>query len=75
MLSKQQKARNQQRAMWGEKTIQHFSKLCKGENDPETALCDLLADLMHWAKEQDIDFELAVHRAREHFAAEVRGED
>lgn len=45
--------------------------------DPETVLCDLLADLMHWCDTQTIpnqlraiDFQSALGRALRHHAAE-----
>jgi hypothetical protein len=46
--------------------------------DPETVLCDLLADLMHWCdlrKSFDqfvvpVDFERALERARRHYGVE-----
>lgn len=42
------------------------------ENDVQTGLVDLLADLMHYAsEEQGLDFEAALDTARMHFQAEV----
>lgn len=43
-------------------------------SDPETVLCDLLADLMHWCDDQGggkmveaVNFESALERARRHY--------
>jgi hypothetical protein len=48
--------------------------------DPETVLCDLLADLMHWCDVQKaydglvepVDFESTLKRARVHYGQERR---
>jgi len=39
-------------------------------DDGETQLCDILADLMHYAKEQAIDFYRAYAMAQTHFNEE-----
>jgi hypothetical protein len=38
--------------------------------DLEDSLCDLLADLMHWADKCQYDFTAAFYRARDHYLAE-----
>jgi hypothetical protein len=38
--------------------------------DLEDSLCDLLADLMHWADQCKFDFTAALDRASEHYAVE-----
>lgn len=43
-------------------------------SDKEDALCDLLADLMHWADEQGFDFEYELERAHGHYAEEIAGQ-
>jgi hypothetical protein len=40
-------------------------------NDCETALGDLLTDLMHWSDRHDVDFDLALSRAHGHHEAET----
>jgi hypothetical protein len=50
-----------------------------GTNEPKyNATCelglslgDLLADLMHWSEARNFDFEAALLRARDHYAAEL----
>lgn len=42
--------------------------------DDEDVLCDLLADLMHWADRNDYDFDAALTRGRDHYEAETTGE-
>jgi hypothetical protein len=39
--------------------------------DRETALGDLLADLMHWSDRHNFDFDLALSRAQGHYEAET----
>ena len=41
------------------------------EDDPETVLADLLADLMHNADTEGSDFDAVLDRARSHYAEEV----
>jgi hypothetical protein len=46
------------------------------EDDPETGLCDVLADLMHWARINGYDFDNALRKARYHHDAEAaQGDD
>lgn len=40
-------------------------------DDDETALIDLLADLLHWSASMGQDFDRALHSARMHFGAEA----
>jgi hypothetical protein len=39
--------------------------------DCESALGDLLADLMHWSDRNNFDFDLALSRAQGHYEAET----
>jgi hypothetical protein len=41
----------------------------------ESNLIDFLADAIHWCHRFDQDFERCLRLAREHFAAEVNGEE
>ena len=61
---------NSDRAAWAEKALLTFC--CQTGTDYEDALGDLLCDLMHWADENEIDFNSALDGAREHHAFEVR---
>lgn len=40
-------------------------------SEPEHALTDLLADLMHWCNANGQDFQTALDRAREHHNEEI----
>lgn len=72
--------------MWGASAMVSFARNA-GQGidlriDPETVLCDLLADLMHWCDLQKsvdhymepVDFESALGRARRHYGAERANE-
>ncbi|MBC7816369.1 MAG: hypothetical protein IAG10_05700 [Planctomycetaceae bacterium] len=63
---------NDQRSAWAEAAIAAF-RLATG-TDEEDALCDLLADLMHWSDRNNYDFEAAFTRGRDHYEAETMGE-
>ncbi len=41
------------------------------DQDREANLTDLLADAMHWSKQEGIDFERCLERARAHYRTEV----
>ena len=77
---------NTERAMRGSSAMVGFVRAA-GQNvdlriDPETVLCDLLADLMHWCDLQKtvdpfmepVDFESALGRARRHYGGEHANE-
>jgi hypothetical protein len=78
--------RNADRALWGALAAVTFASVTGQieyvETDPETVLGDLLADLMHWCdaqksnvlREQSIDFESALARARNHYREECADE-
>ena len=42
--------------------------------DPDSALCDLLTDLMHWAEAKKVDFDSALWSAERHFDCERIGQ-
>jgi hypothetical protein len=65
---------NGKRAKWAGCALLRFRKLT-GTDEPD-ALCDLLADLMHWCDRNGQDFGQQLARAKEHYAAEttVEGE-
>lgn len=60
---------NYDRAAWADKAISAFRK--ETGMDIDTALLDLLADLMHWSDRARYDFDDALSRAREHYQAET----
>jgi len=57
------------RSLWVVTAIHEFLQLTY--TDQEDALCDLLADLMHWCDEHQFDFDNELRRARGHYEAEV----
>lgn len=63
---------NDERAEWAEQAIEAFESATRA--DREDALCDLLADLMHWADRNGQDFDSQLDRARMHYAAETEPE-
>lgn len=40
------------------------------ESEPETAVVDLLADIMHWCREHDVDYYACEGSAAMHYEAE-----
>ncbi len=78
--------RNADRSLWSELAVVSFAGVTGLSEDlqidPETVLCDLLADLMHWCDVQktnhseveSIDFESALSRARGHYSEECANE-
>lgn len=60
---------NGKRAAWAANALAVF--MAETGVDKEDALCDLLADLMHWCDRNDDDFDKALNRARWHYDAEV----
>ena len=59
---------NSARAQWADEAVRVF--MTRTECDQEDCLCDLLADLMHWADKCEFDFAAALDRASDHYAAE-----
>lgn len=60
---------NDERASWAGCAVAAFQRATRC--DEEDALGDLLADLMHWADRSNYDFEAALLRGRDHYAAET----
>jgi hypothetical protein len=61
---------NKDRAGWGRETFEAYPLAHQYEDDLQTQLVDLLADLMHFAKEEELDFEEAMRRAEGHYSFE-----
>jgi hypothetical protein len=59
---------NSARAQWADEAVRGF--MTRTGSDLEDCLCDLLADLMHWADKCEFDFAAALDRASDHYAAE-----
>jgi len=60
---------NSNRCLRAEAAIHEYKRLsCV---DLDDALCDLLADLMHWCDEHPFDFDQELHRGRRNYEAEV----
>jgi hypothetical protein len=60
---------NDARASWAAAALHCFQRKTGSEDD--TALIDLLCDLMHWCDRNDGDFEQALQLARMHYEAET----
>jgi hypothetical protein len=59
---------NLERAEWAEASLRHFQR--STGTDDNTALSDLLCDLMHCADVRKYDFDAAIDTARMHYQAE-----
>ena len=60
---------NKKRAGWAAEAIDTFQETT--QTDDEDRMSDLLCDLMHYADQNDIDFERELHRARHHHNVEI----
>jgi hypothetical protein len=63
---------NDKRSTWAGAAISAFQRATGTDDD--SVLCDLLADLMHWADRNDYDFNAFLDESREHYKAETKGE-
>jgi hypothetical protein len=63
---------NERRTAWAGLAIAAFRDATGA--DPEDALPDLLADLMHWCDRKGSDFDAALERGRYHYEAETTEE-
>jgi hypothetical protein len=63
---------NDKRSAWAGAAVAAFQQATG--TDDEDALGDLLCDLMHWADRANYDFQAALTRANDHYAAETAGE-
>jgi len=63
---------NEKRTAWAGLAIAAFRDATG--TDPEDALPDLLADLMHWCDRNGTDFDAALERGRYHYEAETTEE-
>jgi hypothetical protein len=59
---------NSARAAWADEALRTF--MSRTGCDLEDGLCDLLANLMHWADKCGIDFADAFPRACDHYVVE-----
>ena len=62
---------NGKRSMWAAQSLSTFQAATG--TDLEDALCDLLADLMHWADRHGFDFNHELQRGLDHYEAETAG--
>jgi hypothetical protein len=60
---------NRKRAKWAESALSQFQSLTGSDDD--TALLDLLCDLMHWCDRRALTFNDELDRARAHYDAET----
>lgn len=69
---------NAQRAAWAETALLKYSIAKEGGEElydiPESVLTDILADLMHYAARESIDFNRCLDQATGHYEAEVSEE-
>jgi hypothetical protein len=63
---------NTERSLWAWKALLAYMEYSKTDDDH--LLCDLLADLMHWATITKRDFNQSLKQARSHHATEIREE-
>jgi len=76
------KPTNADRAQWAKEALAAFTSRTFGGGHPDTmdrddrqfALSDLIADLLHYARQQDYDIGSVVYRACGHFGAEILDE-
>jgi len=66
---------NDDRAVWAFRAVMRFREVCQGTplDEPEgieEAIGDLIADLLHLARQNDIDPSLLLNRGWLHFEAE-----
>ena len=59
---------NRDRAEWAGAALRHFQ--CATGTDYDDALPDLLCDLHHWCDRENVNFQSALDRAREHYDTE-----
>lgn len=72
-LTKKQREENLERAERGHRVLEFYGSL--PGMDPDETLTDLLADLMHYAREEkDVFFQRSLDLAEMHFSAETKGE-
>ena len=64
---------NKERASWAGAAIDTF--MSETGTDTGDALADLLADLMHWADENETSFEAELRRAQYHYGEETNSEE
>ena len=60
---------NADRALRAAAAVEEFRR--QTGTDPQDALCDLLADLLHWCDRSDQDFLTELRRALHHYEAEA----
>ncbi len=64
---------NDKRAAWAATALHSFME--ETGTDEEDAVCDLLADLLHWCDRHGYDFDVELGRGRSHYDAETLRED
>lgn len=64
---------NADRAAWAETILQHFAEIV-GDDEPDTLVSDLLADLMHFCDRDGINFTLCFQRATSYHRDELAEE-
>jgi hypothetical protein len=59
---------NLDRAEWAAAALRHFQ--CTTGTDYDDALTDLLCDLHHWCDRENVNFQAALDRGRQHYDTE-----
>jgi hypothetical protein len=63
---------NKDRAGWAHEALRRFGEITGvGDEDLKTQISDLVADLMHLAKIESVDFDDVLDSARMHYEAEL----
>ncbi len=64
---------NGRRSAWAARAVAAF--MDETGTDEADAVCDLLADMMHWCDRHGYDFARELARANDHYAAETLGDE
>lgn len=64
---------NDKRSAWASAAVRAF--IDETGTDEEDAVCDLVADLMHWCDRHGYEFDVELGRGRSHYDAETGSED
>lgn len=66
---------NDERAVWAENALIHYMNQTTSADDYETALTDLLADLMHLCDREEVSFYRCFRLAEIHYNEEWQEEE
>jgi hypothetical protein len=66
---------NAKRAKRAETVLRAYERWNRNDYEPETAAVDVIADLMHFADREGLDFDELFNRAQRHYLNEVQPDD